>query len=367
MHDQLLILEAPAAGVRLAICVVPLLSREAARRHDLEDGSAGALAQGLAASLLLAATDRPDDPPKARVDLQLECNGPLKGMLIDADGHGAVRGLVRVNGLDRAGQRSEPAPGGERRERNRNNSDFAERADRAEAATEAGKLFSGASAAPGLQLAAVSPPDTSATGLVRFDARALLGGGGDGPAGMLSVLRAAPGEEELHRATVPFAGHDIAAGISAFLRTDRRLAGELALEVLYSPGQPLAAVAGAMVLPITDDEREVARDFGERLRDGELHRLLSATDRQAPGNAHALAQAVTASLGLGPLRLEGELRPRFSCRCSRERVVRALQTLGREELQRMAVEDGGAEATCDVGAQTYRIPGAELVGLAGDQ
>jgi molecular chaperone Hsp33 len=365
VHDQLLILEAPAAGVRLAICAVPLLSRDAARRHELENGSAAALAQGLAASLLLAATDRPDDPSRARVDLQLECNGPLKGMLIDADGHGAVRGLVRVNGLDRAGQRSEQptrAQGepGKGRER-------AERGDRAEAASEVGKLFSGASAAPGLQLASGSPPGTSATGLSRFDARPLLGGGGDGPAGLLSVLRAAPGAEELHRAMVPFAGHDLAAGISAFLRTDRRLAGELSLEVLYGPAEPLAAVAGAMVLPITEDEREVARELGERLRDGELHRLLASTDRQAPGNAHALAQAVSASLALGPLRLEGELRPRFSCRCSRERVVRALQTLGREELQRMAVEDGGAEATCDFCAQTYRIGGAELQDLAGAQ
>jgi hypothetical protein len=289
-------------------------------------------------------------------------------MLIDADGQGAVRGLVRVNGLDRAGQRSEQAAQSAQTKSERDKGkEKAERGDRAEAASEAGKLFSGASAAPGLQLAAGSPPDTSATGLLRFDPRALLGGGGDGPAGMLSVLRAAPGAEELHRAMVPFAGHDLAAGISAFLRTDRRLAGELSLEVLYGPGEPLAAVAGAMVLPITEEEREVARELGERLRDGELHRLLAATDRQAPGNAHALAQAVTSALALGPLRLEGELRPRFSCRCSRERVVRALQTLGREELQRMAEEDGGAEATCDFCAQTYRIGGAELQGLAGAQ
>ena len=362
MHDQLLILEAPANGVRLAVCVVPLLSRDAARRHGLEAGSAGALAQGLAASLLLAATDRPDDPPRARVDLQLECNGPLKGMLIDADGHGAVRGLVRVNVLDRTGQRSDARAQG--RDGGREKVD---RGDRAEAATKAGKLFSGASAAPGLQLAAASPSATAAAGLLRFEARALLGGGGDGPAGMLSVLRAAPGEEELHRAAVPFAGSDLAAGISAFLRTDRRLAGELALEVLYGPGEPLAAVAGAMFLPSTEEEREVARTFGERLRDGELHRLLAATDRQAPGNAHALTQAVAASLELGALRLEGELRPRFSCRCSRERVVRALQSLGRDELQQMAAEDGGAEATCDVCAQTYRIGGAELRELAGTQ
>ena len=79
MADLLLVLEAPNCGVRLAVCTAPLLSREASRRHGLADGSAGALAQGLAGSLLLAATDRADDPGEARVDVQLECKGPLRG------------------------------------------------------------------------------------------------------------------------------------------------------------------------------------------------------------------------------------------------------------------------------------------------
>jgi molecular chaperone Hsp33 len=345
--DLLLILEAPNVGVRLAVCMATLLSREASRRHGLSEGSAAALAQGLAGSLLLAATDRPDQPAGARVDVQLECKGPLRGLLVDADGLGTVRGLVRVNVLDRAGERTdvdgpgwpEPLHG-----------------------VRTHGSFAGASAGPGLQFAPPGPPV-----LERFDARALLSGGSDAVAGTLSILRAAPGVDALHRALVPFAGSDLGAGLSAYLRGDRALAGELSLEVLFHAAEPLAAVAGALVLPQREDERDEARALGDRLRDGELHQALALVEASAPGNAHALAQRLAERLGLGPLRVESELRPRLACRCSRERVVRALKTLGATELRQMADEDGGAEATCDFCAQTYRITARELLELAGVQ
>ena len=83
MPDQLLVFEAMAAGARLAVCSVPQLAREAAARHALAPGSSAALAQALAGTLLLAASDR--RPPQARVDVQLECGGPLKGLLTDAE------------------------------------------------------------------------------------------------------------------------------------------------------------------------------------------------------------------------------------------------------------------------------------------
>jgi molecular chaperone Hsp33 len=339
MADSLLIVAAPTAGMRLAVCGAPLLSREAAQRHGLAPGSAAALAQALAGSLLLAATDRPVGAPAGRVDVQLECGGPLRGLLVDADGSGAVRGLVRVGSLDREGGRVEsgraqtPRAGGE-----------------AEAAP---KRRSGADA------------------LLRFDAGPLLGGGKDEVAGMLSILRAAeaaPGTDPaLHRALVPFAGADLGAGISAFLRNDREGAGEMALEVLYRRDEPLAAVAGAMVLPDAQgagNDAASAEELGARLRAGLLREALARAENGAPGNAHALAQALAADLGLGPLRVESELRPRFLCRCSRERVVRALSTLGSAELRDMAERDGGAEASCDFCAASYRISARELLELA---
>src|SRR3954467_6701010 len=93
MGDQLLILDADDAGLRLAVCTAAGVAREAAARHGLLEGSAGSLALGLTGALLVAAHQR------ARVDVQLECNGPLRGLLVDADETGAARGLVREGRL----------------------------------------------------------------------------------------------------------------------------------------------------------------------------------------------------------------------------------------------------------------------------
>src|SRR5260370_481567 len=89
--DRVVFLE--GAGVRLAVCSAAGVAREASARHGLKAGSAAALAQGLVGSLLVAATE------KARVDVQLECGGALRGLLAAADEAGAVGGLVRVDDL----------------------------------------------------------------------------------------------------------------------------------------------------------------------------------------------------------------------------------------------------------------------------
>lgn len=349
MSDLLLILEAPESNLRLAVCTARSLSQDAARRHQLADGSAGVLAQALTGALLLAATDQQDPNAHARVDVQLDCEGPLRGLLVDADGNGAVRGLVRVNGLDRTGARAQfdEAP-------------LEDAQGEGGAGRSAPRPFAGARAGAELQFLPPQP-------LARFDPRPLLGAAGDRRAGALSVLRAIPGDESLHRAHVPFSGSDLGAGLSAFLRSERTLAGGLALEVLFQPREPLAAVAGALVLPVQEDQRDEAAALGERLRAGRLHQALLEVEAGSPGNAHALARRLALELQLGPVRILSELRPRFSCRCSRARVVHALQTLGEAELRDMAGKDGGAEATCDFCAEIYRIGAAELLELAEEQ
>src|SRR6266851_5622767 len=307
MPDQLLVFAAPEADARLAVCVAPKLAREAAGRHALAPGSASALAQALAGTVLLAASDR--GPPQARVDVQLQCGGPLKGLLTDADGSGAVRGLVRVNGLDRHGAR-------------------------AAAAGEAG---------PGEPLR-------------RFDPRPLFASGLDERAGVLSIVRAEPGSDELHR-----------AALTLFLRNDRARGGEMALEVLFRPGEPLAAVAGALLWAQGEDGADELSALGKPLRQRVLHEsLLRVESGEASGDARALAEELARALRLGPLQLEGEVKPRFACRCSRERVVRALATLARDELRDMAARDNGAEASCDFCGARYGISAAELLQLAGD-
>ena len=308
MPDRLLVFDAPGRGAKLAVCTAAELSREAARRHSLAEGSAAALGQALAGTLLLTAAD-PRAPADARIDMQLECTGPLRGALTDADVRGSVRGLVRSRSLDRRGIR-------------------------------------------------IDGPHARTAG--RFDPRPVLAAPFDEQAGMLSVLRAEPGSEALHRAAFPFAGADLGAALTLYLRSDHEAGGEMALEVLFGEGEPLAAVAGALIW--TEGEDDEVRALGKPLRQT-VFREAVAREQE---DAERLAVELASALDLGPLRLATEVRPRFACRCSQERVVRALRALGRAELLDMAEKDAGAEATCDFCACSYRLSRDELLALAAE-
>jgi molecular chaperone Hsp33 len=290
LSDRLLVLE--SAELRVLVCTSREAALEASRRHRLAEGSAGALAQAMTGALLLAAHDG------IRVDLQLDCTGPLRGLLVDAEPDGAVRGLSRVNDLDRQGLRGGPS----RSERE------------------------------------------------RFDARAVLASRHDEEAGRLSILRAEPGSASPQRAAFPFAGGDLGAALTLFLRSDREAGGEVALEALLEDG--LSEAAGVLVAPLSPEFD--ASPLGKPLRQGRVRDALLSTS-----DALALAEA----LFDGPLRLLREITPRFACRCSKERVARALKTLGAAELRDMAEKDGGAEITCDFCAEKYALSSEELLSL----
>jgi molecular chaperone Hsp33 len=295
VSDSLLTLEAPDAGVRVAVCVSTALAREASARHGLASGSAAVLAQGLSGALLLAGHEG------TRVDVQLECNGPLRGLLVDADPSGAVRGLVRVNTLEGAARPELP---------------------------------------------------------VRFDPRPLLASPHDERAGSISILRAPVSGGNAHRAAFPFAGADLGAALTLFLRGDREQGGEMALEVMASAGEPLVSVAGVLLSPLEAEEPEKVRPLGKPLRQGGLAAVL------AKGlDARAIALAVATRFELGGLREVAKAEPRFACRCSRERVVGALRSLGAPELRDMAQRDGGASLTCDFCCAQYHFTAPELLAL----
>src|SRR5512140_2190085 len=60
--------------------------------HGLYPTSAHLFAQALAAGALLGALQK----DRGRINLQLECDGPVRGLLVDADAAGNVRGYVRA-------------------------------------------------------------------------------------------------------------------------------------------------------------------------------------------------------------------------------------------------------------------------------
>jgi molecular chaperone Hsp33 len=102
--DRLVVYE--GSGARLVAVDAARAVAEAVARHGLAAGSAQALANAMCGALLLAAH------METRVDVQLDCLGPLKGVFADADETGAVRGFVKVRDLAK-GARLFSEPGAE--------------------------------------------------------------------------------------------------------------------------------------------------------------------------------------------------------------------------------------------------------------
>src|SRR5512138_846304 len=87
----------PDRGLRVLFARVTETARLARMLHGLYPTAARIFAEGLAAGALLGALQKRETD---RVNLQLECDGPIGGFLVDADAGGNVRGYVRHAEVD---------------------------------------------------------------------------------------------------------------------------------------------------------------------------------------------------------------------------------------------------------------------------
>ena len=71
-------------------------------------------------------------------------------------------------------------------------------------------------------------------------------------------------------------------------------------------------------------------------------------------------------LGKFNLELLDEASPEYRCTCSKERVAKALVSLGKDELKEMAKEDG-TEVCCHFCDKKYHFTPAEILELAGEK
>jgi molecular chaperone Hsp33 len=92
MPDRLVRGLLPSRGLRAVHVRVTEIARIARMLHGLYPTAAHLFGEGLAAGLLVASLQK----DRTRVNLQLECDGPLRGLFVDADTDGNVRGYVRA-------------------------------------------------------------------------------------------------------------------------------------------------------------------------------------------------------------------------------------------------------------------------------
>ena len=88
----------PDLGLRVVFARVGETARSSRALHGLAPTSAYLFAQALAAAALFGAAQR-----AGRANLQVVCDGPLRGLVVDAEPTGSLRGYVRGRGVHFAG------------------------------------------------------------------------------------------------------------------------------------------------------------------------------------------------------------------------------------------------------------------------
>ncbi|RJS17369.1 Hsp33 family molecular chaperone HslO [Corallococcus sp. H22C18031201] len=92
MPDELVSGLLKKADLRVVLATTGDLSRQARATHQSAQASAALLSQGLTAVALMASLQK---DAQARINLQLECDGPVRGLFADGDGQGVLRGYVK--------------------------------------------------------------------------------------------------------------------------------------------------------------------------------------------------------------------------------------------------------------------------------
>lgn len=179
--------------------------------------------------------------------------------------------------------------------------------------------------------------------------------GAVGKDGTLSVIKDL-GLKEPYSGTIPIVSGEIAEDIAAYFASSEQIPTVCGLGVLVNPDLTVNVAGGYLIqlLPFAD---ESCIDILEK----NIKELPSVTKMMSEGlNAEEIVLKLLD--GLNPNILD-EANVSYKCGCSRERVVKALASLGNDELQAMADENKDTEVCCHFCNKKYTFTPQEILDL----
>ena len=187
----------------------------------------------------------------------------------------------------------------------------------------------------------------------KLDVGAAVGSDGD-----LTVIKDL-GMKEPYVGSVQLVGGEIAEDIAAYFVESEQIPTACALGVLIAPDQSVQVAGGYLIqlLPGADDAVITAIEQGI----AKVGAVTAALDQGI--SALELLRQVLSGFELEVL----ESAPvEYRCCCTRDRVSRALISMGRKELENMIEEQHGAELTCQFCDRVYQYSEENLRQLLRD-
>ncbi|HIU56759.1 MAG TPA: Hsp33 family molecular chaperone HslO [Candidatus Ornithomonoglobus merdipullorum] len=180
-------------------------------------------------------------------------------------------------------------------------------------------------------------------------------GGAVGP-GFLSVIRDL-GLKEPYIGRTPLISGEIAEDLTYYYVKSEQIPTAVALGVLVDTDLSIKAAGGYMIQLMPEATEETAERLTEIVENAP-----SVTDMITSGmSAEDIAFAVTS--GFDMLLENNAAQPMYECKCSRERMERALISIGKQELRDIIEEQGEAEMSCQFCDKLYHFTREELEAL----
>ncbi len=180
-------------------------------------------------------------------------------------------------------------------------------------------------------------------------------GGAVGP-GFLSVIRDL-GLKEPYIGRTPLISGEIAEDLTYYYVKSEQIPTAVALGVLVDTDLSVKAAGGYMIQLMPEATEETAERLTELVENAP-----SVTDMITSGmSAEDIAFAVTN--GFDMLLENNTAAPEYECKCSRERMERALISIGKQEIREIIDEQGEAEMGCQFCDKVYKFSREELEAL----
>ncbi|KYG70110.1 Hsp33 family molecular chaperone HslO [Bdellovibrio bacteriovorus] len=173
--------------------------------------------------------------------------------------------------------------------------------------------------------------------------------------GTLSVARHQPFQKQPFHGTVELVSGEIGQDIAHYLHQSHQIRSLVSLGVYLDTFGKVQAAGGVLI------------EVMPGVEDSVVERIQQNYEDKKPNISKMLMEGATPEQLVAPFmdgipfeELEHDKSLEYFCPCTKDRVVRALETLGEEELQDMINKNEEADVTCQICGKPYKVSVPEI-------